>query len=656
MITAPSLAAAVGEACVALGIRQEPGAVAEQVLRSIREPIDQFHRYVNWPCALNDSGLPVELSLKLDTPGSPALRCVVDVTDHHFGPAGNWQRYLDQSIAITGCRTMAQADAVWALCRTHLDGVPPRFPSRLVHGLGYGGPDRVRGSLYFRTGWLAPERLAGRLPEQLALASELRSRYACPVPERIEVMGYDFTAGELQRSKLYTWLPVHPEVSFSTVAGTNPDLAAAGQLFTRHAHAVPPPARGHAVFLQWSRGADFRQRLFFFAAPWGWTTPEGLKGLLGMLDAYHGVDLEPLVRFREVLTRHEVRMRLSMVAVGGSPERASVTFYFLPTASPTQRRSGGRPAGDNADIRGPYNVGVAYLLAQRQPGGEWVDFEGVPPPGNGWPRVPAAAGPADEFVTAYVAATLARDPALHAELGPTADWLASRYRPGLGWGWNRSSAPDSESAALALLALARLGRPLPEGWEAVLARLRTRDAEVTATLLLLLAERVVGTEGSTAVGSVAARLLRLQRQDGGWTGRRWTNDLVATGRAVCALGAVEASALAGEQPYAVRRALGLGLGYVGATLIARDSFQLGLWLRAWLACGGSVRNATVGRIAEALARQQRPDGRWPGVPTLRHPVDDECGALVDANSVITTVTAAGALHALVAAGGLAGNG
>src|SRR6185437_3924178 len=207
-----------------------------------------------------------------------------------------------------------------------------------------------------------------------------------------------------------------------------------------------------------------------------------------------------------------------------------------------------------------------------------------------------------------------------------------------------------------LLVLARLGRRLPPGWEAALARLRTRDAEVTGPVLLFLAERVVGTEGSTAVGSAAAGLLRLQRPDGGWTGHRWTNDLMATGSAACALGALEASAAAGEQPYAVRRALGLGLGYVGATLVARDSFQLGLWLRAWLACGGAMRNATVGRIAEALARQQRPDGRWPGVPTLCHQVDDECGALVDASSVITTVTVTGALHALLAAGGPAGNG
>jgi len=654
MITASRLAEMVGEACVALGIRPEPGAVAEGVLQAIREPIEQFHRYPNWPCALNDSGLPVELSLKLDEPGSVALRCVVDVTDHHFGPAGNWQRYIDQSIACAGCRTMAQADAVWALCRIHLDGVPPRFPSRLVHGLGYAGPDRVRGSLYFRTGWLTPERLAGRLPEQLVLADELRSRYACPVPERIEVMGYDFTAGELQRSKLYTWLPVRPEVPFPAAAGTNPDLAAAGELFTRHAHAVPLPAREHAVFLQSSRGADVRQRLFFFAAPWGWTTPEGLRGLMGMLATYYGVDLEPLVRFREVLTGHEVRVRLSMVAVGGSPEHASVTFYFLPTTSAKPWRPGGRRAGDKTDIRGLYDLGVSYLLAQRQSGGEWIDFEGVPPPGDRRPHVSIAEGPSDELVTACVAAALARDPALHAVLGLTAEWLTRRYRPGLGWGWNRSAAPDSESAALGLLALARMGRPLPEDCEAVLTRLRALDAEVAATVLLILVKHVVGTEGSTAVGTVVARLLRLQRRDGGWTGRRWTNDLVATGRAVCALGALDASALAGEQARAVKRALGLGVGFVGATLVARDPFQLGLWLRAWLACGGSARNATVGRIVEAFAQQQRPDGRWPGVPT-RYPVDNESGALVDANSVVTTVTVVEALFALLTAGGSAGD-
>jgi hypothetical protein len=646
MSSAQRLAAAVGEACMVLGIRAEPSGVAEQVLRAVQEPIEQFHRNPNWPCALNDSGLPVELSLKLDEPGSVALRCVVDVTNHHFGPAGNWQRYLDQSIACAGCRTVAQADAVWALCLAHLDGVPPRFPSRLVHGLGYAGPDRARGSLYFRTGWM---------PDQLALADDLRSRYACPIPGRVEVVGYDFTAGELRRSKLYTWLPVRPEVPFPVLAGTNPDLAAANELFTRYAHGVPPPAREHAVFLQSSRGADLRQRLFFFAAPWGWATPQGLKDLLHVLATEHGVDLEPVVRFHQVLTRHEVRMRLSMVAVGGSPDRASVTFYFLPTAA-TPRRRGGGSAGDEAGIGGLYEAGVAYLMAKRRPGGEWIDFGGVSSPGDGRPGAAIAEGPADEVVTADVTATLARDPALRARLGASVDWLTERYRPGLGWGWNRLAAPDAESTALALLALVRLGRSLPEGWDSVVARHGTGDAEVAATVLLTLVEGAAGAGGATAVGPVTARLLRLQREDGSWAGCRWTSELVATGRALRALAALETSALAGEQARAVRRALGSGVAYVGATLVARDPFQLGLWLRAWLAGGGSMRNATVSRIVDALAQQQRPDGRWPGAPTRRGPAGDEGGVYVDAASVITTVTVVEALRSLLAVGEPPGGG
>src|SRR3954469_22810506 len=95
--SAERLAAAVGAAAGMLGVRADPSAITAPVFQAVREPLEDYHRQLNWPSALNDCGPPVEVSLKLDRPDSVALRCVVDVTDHHHGPAGNWQRYLAHS-------------------------------------------------------------------------------------------------------------------------------------------------------------------------------------------------------------------------------------------------------------------------------------------------------------------------------------------------------------------------------------------------------------------------------------------------------------------------------------------------------------------------------------------------------------------------------
>ena len=67
-------------------------------------------------------GLPVELSLKVGE-GPPALRCVVDVTDHRGGLEANWRSYLSHAEAVVAPSGASDHD-VWELCRAHLSGVP----------------------------------------------------------------------------------------------------------------------------------------------------------------------------------------------------------------------------------------------------------------------------------------------------------------------------------------------------------------------------------------------------------------------------------------------------------------------------------------------------------------------------------------------------
>jgi hypothetical protein len=148
-------------------------------------------------------------------------------------------------------------------------------------------------------------------------------------------------------------------------------------------------------------------------------------------------------------------------------------------------------------------------------------------------------------------------------------------------------------------------------------------------------------------GELAAQLLAGQRADGSWPRARWVSDLVATGRALQALAALcsDAEPAAGPDPERLRRAVEAGLRSVDTALVPPDPFSLALWLRAWLAGGGSLRTATVGRIVGLLAELQRPDGRWRGAPTHLAP-DRHSAAHVDGSHALTTATVLEALHAL----------
>jgi hypothetical protein len=168
---ASRLAAALGAVVADLGIRDDPGAAVQEVHELIADPVALFQRHAVWPSLLTDSGVPVEVSLRVGGAGGPALRCVADVTDQGASFADNWSRYVENAHRVAA--DAATVDEVWDLCRVHLDGVPPGFRSRIIHGLGYARQGWRRGSLYFRTGWLPPAELMTRLPAVAAVLAEV---------------------------------------------------------------------------------------------------------------------------------------------------------------------------------------------------------------------------------------------------------------------------------------------------------------------------------------------------------------------------------------------------------------------------------------------------------------------------------------------------
>lgn len=323
------LAAAFGDLAVRLGVRDDAGATAAELLRITGEP--RRHSI------LTDSAVPVEVSLKLDERGVPTLRCVIDMVEHR---AGDWEHSLTHARSVTGCSTAEQAARLLELFRTHLAGAPAGFPAPLMLGLGYGAGGRRRGTVYFRTGWLGPDELAARFPLRTESLGKAERLHGCRLPGAVEVMGYDLVGGELTAWKTYKWLPVDPGRAFGDRAGTHPDLLPARRLHNRFVGVSRPTPADRSLFLQFSHdGAVTRQKVFFFCAAWGWDRPEGLAELLGFLQRTSGHDLGPLLRLRAAMAAHGAGVRLGLIAVGGALRRPSLTFYFWPVGDPSRSAS-----------------------------------------------------------------------------------------------------------------------------------------------------------------------------------------------------------------------------------------------------------------------------------------------------------------------------
>ncbi|MDP9862640.1 MULTISPECIES: hypothetical protein [Streptosporangium] len=315
------LAAAFGDLAVRLGVRDDAGATAAELLRITGEP--RRHSI------LTGSAVPVEVSLKLGEQGAPTLRCVIDMVEHR---ADDWEHSLAHARSVTGCSTEEQSACLLELFRTHLTGAPADLPAPLMLGLGYGTGGRRRGTVYFRTGWLGPDELAARFPLRMKTLRQAEHLHGCRLPGAVEVMGYDLAGGELTAWKTYKWLPTDPDRAFGDRAGTHPDLLPARRLHDLFVTASRPRPADRSLFLQLSHdGTGTRQKVFFFCAAWGWDGPEGVAELLGSLQRAFGHDLGPLLRLREAMAARGVRVRLGLIAVGGDPRRPSLTFYFWPT-------------------------------------------------------------------------------------------------------------------------------------------------------------------------------------------------------------------------------------------------------------------------------------------------------------------------------------
>jgi hypothetical protein len=397
---AERLAAFIGDTAVTLHVCAAPEEVVEEVLPVIRDPIDLYARHPLWPSFLTDLGLPVELSVKVGGPRRTELRCTIDVTDYQGDLRRNWSRYLAYASAVAADRGADESD-LWYLCQRALDGVPPEFPSRMMHGLGFGPDGWRRGSVYFRTGWLDAPGLIRRFPAEASALADAYRTYGSPVAGGVEVIGYDFAPGAPLRSKAYAWILVDAGATFAEAVGTHPDLAPAQALFEAHrADAAALPERSLA--LQTSVDEDLHQRLVFLSPPWGWTGAEGQERLLQSVAHELAIDVSALAEGRELAANRGFGLNIALLAVGADGGAPSATFYLwpVPLAEPRARREARHPIAELGSAAEPaIERGTDYLLSLREDEG-WEDYALEPSGDEEWSR---------RFVTEYVEAMLAVD-------------------------------------------------------------------------------------------------------------------------------------------------------------------------------------------------------------------------------------------------------
>lgn len=292
------------------------------------------------------------------------------------------------------------------------------------------------------------------------------------------------------------------------------------------------------------------------------------------------------------------------VTVGGET-RLNLYLQPSPDAAPACGES----------LRAACEDAVSYLLAIQGEDGRWQDY-----------TLPV--GASDQWVTAYLGMSLAEVaerldlPAAHTAAQRAADWLCRDRSYPAGWGYNGSTGPDSDSTAMVLTLLRRLGRPcaaadtefLEALWPVGATGISTYDGsdgwaqahwDVTPYAFAALTP-----EARTARAEGFQRgLLENLHADGTWRAYWWRSPLhgtLLTRETLDILGLSAPESL----PERLSLATETGLDLACALGIAH--------------LHGSPTEALSDGLA-ALLRRQAPDGRFPGGADLRV-TDESCTA------------------------------
>ncbi len=681
-MVAEPLSEALADSIASISMCECTDEIADDIASLLAEPLGWFLSHPNWPSGLNAPGrIPVEISLALAGDGTPTIRFSIDVKDHRQGMPGNWSRYVDYARRITGI-SADQTPFLWDLLSNHLNGVPFSIRTLMLHGVGYHSSGYKRASLYFNMGWLPYPELKTRFPEYGSVIDRNLNHCSGFQPPAVEWISHDFVGSTIARTKFYWQLDPTDQPTLSDLAGQHPDLGAAAKVFNhfRTSMGVRPKERSIGLQLGFNKQEKLcRQKLFFSCPEWGWRQSKGLLSLIHYLSDTFFLDLQPLYEFLGVFSHYKIQLKPTLVTFGPGETPPPVTFYFCrvvergiseiqgkSTLVPEEKH----PHITSKGIRSRLKVidemcarAVDYILRARNPDGYWTDFT-------------MDQELLDEWVTAYITASLSDsdDPSLHHNFLSSSEWLRNRFRPKKGWGCSKTAEQDAESTALALLALHRMGEPLPQGACDTLLQYRlptggysryagtqnSGQPEITAAVLLTHIE--TGTAEPDEVCGAVVNLLSQQQKKGEWNAFWWDDNLFAISRVLRALNAFvqfATSSKSDQIPMSLLdstvRATKRGRAFISSQAIPNEPIVLGLWSTSWVAAHGDVHYPSVDRTLCHLHSLQQKDGRWFSVP-LRQAIKTKPhrlwtrshmgGLYLDNQCLITTATVIEGLKAL----------
>lgn len=349
--------------------------------------------------------------------------------------------------------------------------------------------------------------------------------------------------------------------------------------------------------------------------------------------------------------------RLSHVKVSltaGLAPSAKGYFGFVDVQDEASGKPAAQPRGVSGGVAGAIEAASAFLLASRNQAGWWLDYEGF------------SEGPADEWVTAYVAHALHIGAGVDAADAARRAWHLLARRARSGWGWNYLQPADADSTIWGLRLAADLGMEAGEEGRAALAFLRDHvqpdggvatyrsdiyrgwsdGAQVNAGWY---GAHPCVTAAAAQLPSVAPASLdylrRAQRADGVWQGYWWKGDAYTTALAA------EALAASGD-PADAMRVVRAAEAVAAAFDRADDGgpgerpFDTALALRTLL-LAPQVAPDRVERARDLLLGSQRADGSWTGSAVLSIP--NKRGELVPAVDNRRCFTTATVLTALLKA-------
>lgn len=128
-----------------------------------------------------------------------------------------------------------------------------------------------------------------------------------------------------------------------------------------------------------------------------------------------------------------------------STPRAKGYFGFIEVANPSTADPKPKPRADAGDVAAAIDAATAFLVSARNQAGWWLDYDGF------------SEGPADEWVTAYVALALHDSARADARDAAARAWHLLKARARSGWGWNFLQPADADSTIWGLRLAAALG-------------------------------------------------------------------------------------------------------------------------------------------------------------------------------------------------------